>query len=68
MCNMAVFGELVAILIGVFILLGGLISVYGMVMFTGASKWSLAIPIFIGSLIIWAAVHYGPIVISIGVS
>ncbi|BBK09408.1 hypothetical protein [Klebsiella phage 05F01] len=64
---MAVFGELVAILIGLFIMLGGLISVYGMVMFSGASKWNLAIPIFSGSLIIWAAIHYGPIVISVGV-
>lgn len=65
---MAVFGELVAILIGLFILLGGLISLYGMVMFAGASKGYLFVPVFIGSLIIWVAIHYGPIVISIGTS
>lgn len=65
---MAVFGELVAILIGLFILLGGLISVYGMVIFSGVSKWYSFVPIFIGSLIIWVAIHYGPILISIGTS
>lgn len=63
---MAVFGEIVAILIGLSFILGAGMLLPVMAAFGQSyEKWLLLIPLCLGILILWAGCHYGPLTIGV---
>jgi len=65
---MAVFGEVILFLLGLFIFVVGIILSLAASTFSGNKRelsWML-IPACVGACIMYAAIHYGPIVLSIG--
>lgn len=65
---MAVFGEVVLFLLGLYILVYGALACFWAAGMSGDNKnlFALVIPICVGGGLIYLAIHYGPIVISIG--
>lgn len=63
---MAVFGEIVLLALGIWLLLGAVFLVQLRFGFTGEFEWVACLPFSLGVLMIWCAIHYGPITMSIG--
>lgn len=62
---MALFGELVLIALGLIILIGGSMSAYAAAAFSGKGGGWILVPITIGSAILWFAIHYGPLTVTV---
>lgn len=62
---MAIIGEILVIIVGLIVLIGGTAAAYASAAFSGKHGWAIIIPILIGLLILWAAGHYGPITITV---
>lgn len=62
---MAIIGEILIIIVGLIVLIGGTVAAYAAAAFSGKHGWPIIIPILIGLLILWAAGHYGPITITV---
>ena len=62
---MAIIGEIIVIIIGLIVLIGGTVAAYASSKFSGKHGWAIIIPIIIGLPFLWAAGHYGPITITV---
>lgn len=62
---MAIIGEIIAIIIGLIVLIGGTAAAYGAAAFSGKGGWFMLATIAAGLAILWAAGHYGPITITV---
>lgn len=59
---MAIIGEILVILFGLVVLIGGTIVAFAYASFSGKGGWLMFCkPIAAGLTILWAACHYGPI-------
>lgn len=63
---MALFGEIVTIVIGLFFIIGvGMLLPIMAAFGQSYEKWLLLIPLCLGVFILWAGIHYGPLVMSV---
>lgn len=62
---MAIIGEIIVIIIGLIVLIGGSAAAYANAAFSGRSGWFIFVTIAAGLAILWAAGHYGPITITV---
>ena len=62
---MAFIGEIIVIIIGLIVLIGGSAAAYASAAFSGRGGWFIFVTIAAGLAILWAAGHYGPITITV---
>lgn len=62
---MAIIGEILVIIVGLIVLIGGTVAAYAGAAFSGKGGWFMLVTIAAGLAILWAAGHYGPITLTI---
>lgn len=62
---MAIIGEILVIIVGLIVLIGGTVAAYAAAVFSGKGGWFMLVTIAAGLAILWAAGHYGPITLTI---
>lgn len=62
---MAIIGEILIIIVGLIVLVGGSAAAWANAAFSGRGGWFVLITIAAGLTILWAAGHYGPITITV---
>lgn len=62
---MAIIGEILIIIIGLVVLVGGSVAAYAGAAFSGRGGWLVFVFIAAGLAILWAAGHYGPITLTV---
>ena len=63
---MAIIGEIIVIIIGLIVLIGGSFTAYASAAFSGKGGWLVFAFAAAGLAILWAAGHYGPITLVLG--
>lgn len=62
---MAIIGEILVIIIGLIVLIGGTASAYAAASFSGKGGGWMLVTIIVGLAILTAAGHYGPITLTV---
>lgn len=62
---MAVFGEIVLILVGLWMMLGSIVTGFAYSAFSGKFAWFFLLPFAIGTVIVYTAIKYGPITVGV---
>lgn len=62
---MAIIGEIIVVIIGLIVLIGGTLCAWAAAKFSGKGEWFMLVTIAAGLAILWAAGHYGPISLTI---